>query len=250
VAVVGDEVLVGRARPTAGPPATSGAVHVFRASGGVWSETGTFKPGDTRVGDGFGAALSADGNLLAVGAPRGGEGRGAVYLFSRSGTGWGETARLTLAEGAPGDLFGAALVLRGALLVVGAPGRDSSRGATYAFRRSGATWGPATEIGRGAEAYDRLGSALALADDRVLAGAPGPMGGGGPQGQGPRIRAGAAIVYRAAGERWVEEARLASRDSTRAFGQAVATDGASAFRVLATRQRKHGAGSGVPPERQ
>jgi len=37
VAVVGDEVLVGRARATAAPPQSVGAVHVFRSDGAGWT---------------------------------------------------------------------------------------------------------------------------------------------------------------------------------------------------------------------
>ena len=54
---------------------------------------------DGTLGDGFGTALAAEGNLLAVGAP-GAAGGGAVYVFERGSDGrWIERARLTAGTG-------------------------------------------------------------------------------------------------------------------------------------------------------
>ena len=229
VVLAGDEILVGQARATTSPPQRIGAVHVFRRSSAGWSERGTFGAGDTKVGDGFGASLAYDGGTLAVGAPRGSEGHGAVYLFTRSAAGaWTEALRLVLPDGAEGDLFGATLALRDGLLVVGAPGRDSARGAAYAFRKTGTAWGGATPVGTGLEAADRFGSALAIAGDRIVVGAPGPLGGPG-QGRAP-ARAGQARAFQPAGGGWQEEASLLpGSDSVRAFGAAVAALGEAVF---------------------
>ena len=49
---------------------STGAVYVFSRSGVVWSQQAYVKASNTRAGDGFGyvVSLSADGNMLAVGA--------------------------------------------------------------------------------------------------------------------------------------------------------------------------------------
>ncbi|NIM43125.1 MAG: integrin [Hydrogenophaga sp.] len=84
--------------PSDNSRSTSGAVYVFKRSGGAWQERAYVKAPNADVNDGFGAsvALSADGQALAVGA--GGEssaattvngdasdnsvpGAGAAYLF-------------------------------------------------------------------------------------------------------------------------------------------------------------------------
>ena len=223
VAIAGDLVLVGQSRATASPPAAMGGVHVFRRVGDAWTEVGTFAAGDTELGDGFGAALAADGATLAVGAPRAADGAGAVYLFTRRPDGtWGEVARLVLPDGRPGDLLGAALALRGNLLLAGAPGRDSAAGAAYAFRRRDEGWGAGSRIAPGFEPGDRFGSALAIAGEQVVVGAPGPLGGQG--GRGSLVRAGFAAVFRpVAGDQWAEVGRLLpGTDTVRALGAAVA----------------------------
>ncbi|MGE0555216.1 MAG: choice-of-anchor B family protein [Gemmatimonadales bacterium] len=227
VAVVGDQVLVGRARATTSPPQSVGAIHVFRLEGGAWAESASFASSETKLGDGFGAAIAGGGSLVAVGAPRAADGAGAVYLFSRGRDGWTETLRLVLPEGREGDLFGATLDLDGNTLVVGAPGRDSARGAAYAFRRSGDAWGAAAPIGQGIETGDRYGTALDLAGDRLIVGAPGALGGFGGQARG--AKPGGAFVYKESNDRWIEEGHLTVSDSIQALGAAVALLGGSAF---------------------
>jgi hypothetical protein len=100
--IMGDLVLIGRPGTLIGfplPASHAGAVHVFRRTGDRWTESGILSAKHGTLGDGFGTALAADGNILAVGAP-GAEGGGAVYLYERgSGGRWTERARLTAAKG-------------------------------------------------------------------------------------------------------------------------------------------------------
>ena len=92
LAVSGDELLVGR-RGSAFSPA--GAVHIYRrAADGSWRESGTFAGEGTKSGEGFGAAVVASGNLVAVSAPTHGE--GAVFVFERRGTGYAQVAKLVV----------------------------------------------------------------------------------------------------------------------------------------------------------
>src|SRR5919109_1334983 len=84
-------------------PTTPSRVHVIRRSGDRWTEQGMLRAKDGVLGDGFGTAIAAEGNLLAVGAPGAGGG-GAVYVFERGAGGrWAERARLTAPGGADGD---------------------------------------------------------------------------------------------------------------------------------------------------
>jgi choice-of-anchor B domain-containing protein len=236
IAFSGDELLVGRPGTVANfpmPPSQGGAVYVFRkAPGGGWAEAATLAPADGKVGDGFGAALAASGGLLAVSAPNASDGRGAVYVFERSTSGWREAAKLLAAESAAGDGFGSALSVEMGLVVAGAPGRDSARGAVYAFRRDAeGRWSPGLRVAAGATPNDRFGAALAFAGDRLVVGAPGPSPLGGPFGGGQRPRVGGVTVYRPAGpDRWAEEGGLGvAADSVRLFGAALAHAGSSLF---------------------
>jgi choice-of-anchor B domain-containing protein len=94
---------------------------------------------------GFGASLAADGEILAVGAPRAGDRRGAVHLFRSAGDdGWTAAGVVAPAGLEPGDGFGASVALAHGRLVVGAPGAygDQGRAAVFdlADLEAGPTW--------------------------------------------------------------------------------------------------------------
>jgi choice-of-anchor B domain-containing protein len=231
--IAGEQVLIGRPGTLIGfpiPASHAGAVHVFRRAGGGLTETGMFAPKDGALGDGFGTALAAEGNLLAVGAP-GAAGGGAVYVYER-GTGgkWTERARLTLKDGTETDRLGAAVALRGGVLLAGAPGREGERGAVLIYRkgRSVADWGSATVLqGSGTAANDWFGAAIAYDGQRALVGAPGRW-----TADSTGWKPGQAFVFRPSQRGpWTEEGRLAPDSSERvsSIGVAVLLDGADAL---------------------
>lgn len=153
----------------------SGAVYVYVADEeGTWSQQAYIKASNTGANDAFGlvVALSADGNTLAVGAPRedsnatgidgdqAGESvtdSGAVYVFERNAAGsWSQQAYVKPSNTGVNDGFGdfhtVALSADGSTLVVGAVREDSNAtgvagnqanesardsGAVYVFVRSG-----------------------------------------------------------------------------------------------------------------
>jgi len=234
VAFAGGQLLVGR---TGSPFSPAGAVHVFgRGPGGSWVESGRFTGTGVRSGDDFGAAMAVEGDLVAVGAP-GHAGSGAVFVFARGGTEWRQVAVLSAPGGSAGDRFGAVVALSGGVLAIGAPARDSARGALYLFARDGrGTWSEGSLLATGASPGDRLGASVAVSGGRILVGVPGPGPGTGVAGQ-PRI--GSARLYQRAGGEWREAARLvpAEPDSALMFGTAVALaeDGAAIGAPLTAR---------------
>jgi hypothetical protein len=138
------------------------------------------------AGDRFGAsvAVSADGSLLAVGAPDedsnavgidgnpandAAAGSGAVYVFARTNGAWARQAYLKSANSLSGDQFGSALAVSndGNTLAVGAPGKSSGAGAVYLFTRTGSSWAQqgAQVTAANAGAGDHFGAALALSRD-------------------------------------------------------------------------------------
>ena len=99
-------INVGQSDNTA---SNAGAVYVFTRSGTAWSQQAYIKASNTGGGDRFGGsvALSSDGSTLAVGAygetsaatgingdqsDNTASNAGAVYVFTRSGTAWGQQA--------------------------------------------------------------------------------------------------------------------------------------------------------------
>jgi hypothetical protein len=123
---------------------SSGAVYVFARHGGSWTQQAFLKASNPGQEDWFGSrlALSGDGNTLAVGAQvengsaRGvngppddaAEDAGAVYLFTRTGAVWTQTAYLKAPNAEAYDEFGSAMALSrdGRVLAVGARSESSS----------------------------------------------------------------------------------------------------------------------------
>jgi choice-of-anchor B domain-containing protein len=179
--------------------------------------------------DGFGTTIAVAENLMAVGAPRTAGGRGAVYVFERDPAGnWAERAKLVANEGTDGMRFGASVAVAPNALLIGAPGAADGQGSVVVFSR-GQTAGAWTESGRlsgsGTTAGDAFGAALAISNDALVVGAPGPGGALFGQAQG---RPGQAFVLRrGANGSWTEEGKLTVTgvERLRALGSAVAIDG-------------------------
>lgn len=152
--------------------------------------------------DGFGGSIALSGDTLAVGVIRedsldGGKNDvGAVYIFTRTGTGWSQQARIHASNADTSDWFGNAVALSGDTLVVGAsnegsnaagvnpsttstggadPQADntaSNSGAVYVFTRSGSTWNQRAYIkASNTGANDQFGSSVALSGNTLAVGA-------------------------------------------------------------------------------
>ena len=160
----------------------AGAVYVFSRDGEAWAQQAYIKAsntGEAGVGDqlgdgdqfGFGLALSADGNTLAVGAisedsaatgadtdqsDNSALSAGAVYVFSRGDDAWTQQAYVKASNPGGGDLFGYSVALSadGGVLAATAYDEDGSlagtnefqddevfgTGALYIFLRDGDAW--------------------------------------------------------------------------------------------------------------
>jgi choice-of-anchor B domain-containing protein len=232
IAFAGQDVIVGRPGMVIGfpmPAGQTGAVHVFRRGPQGWAEAGAVTAEGVGETDGFGTAIAIAENLMAVGAPRTSENRGAVYVFERDPAGnWSERAKLVPGDVTPDAHFGSSIAIGANAILVGAPGTSEGQGAVVVFSR-GQTAGSWTETARlsgsGIGAGDAFGTALGISNDAVLVGAPGPGGGLFSQGEG---RAGQAFVFRRGSNgAWTEEAKLAVTgvDRLRGLGRVAAIAG-------------------------
>ena len=124
--------------------ADSGAVYVFARSGAAWTQQAYIKAGYPGAGDQFGYSLSmsADGQVLAVGAAteahlgvginpqpydRSAWDSGAAYVFRRARGRWRQEAYLKAPNAGIGDRFGETVLLApdGRSLLIGAIGEAS-----------------------------------------------------------------------------------------------------------------------------
>jgi hypothetical protein len=142
VSVSGDTALVG----AEGDSFNQGAAYVFYRDQGdanAWGQVAKLTAADGAAEDEFGSSAAVSGDTAVVGAwladVGGNEDQGAAYVFHRDQGGadaWGQAAKLTAADGAPGDVFGQVSV-SGDTAVVGAAwadvGGNEKQGAAYVF---------------------------------------------------------------------------------------------------------------------
>lgn len=224
VAIDGDTIAIGaKGQDAAG--ANAGAVYLFTRMGGTWTEVDKLLPssaGDTW----FGYTIALDGDTLAVGGPYRNSGvtnSGAVYIFRRDASGWGEEKRFATGGGGAvlSDLFGWSVALRGNLLVVGAYLDDVA----HVYNRTASGWVKKTTLsGNDTQNADRFGYAVATDGARIIAGA--------THDDDVGNNAGSAFIFRLNGDTWMQEAKLLPSGSAPLagshFGWAVDIDGVTA----------------------
>jgi hypothetical protein len=230
----------------------AGAVYVVELAGTSWSQRAYIKASDTAPGASFGSsvALSADGSTLAVGAI-GASMSGAVYVFTRTGGTYTQSALLLASNAEPNDAFGYALALSedGNTLAASAVNESSAAsgidgnqadnslndsGAVYVFTRVGGTWSQqayvkASNPGQGSQ----FGYSLALSGggDTLAAGSPAELSGAigidGNQLDTSCAGCGAVYVFRRSGSQWAQDAYVKPSNThpNEAFGWSVALDG-------------------------
>ena len=138
VAISGDTAVIG-AYLADYRGSSSGSAYVFTRSGGVWSQQAKLTPSDLAAGDEFGISVVVSGDTAVIGAhgnDDGGSNSGSAYVFSRSGGGWSQQAKLTASDHAADDRFGRSVAISGDTAVIGAfldddGGTDS--GSAYVF---------------------------------------------------------------------------------------------------------------------
>jgi hypothetical protein len=170
-----------------GAPAANGgdgAVYIYaQSAAGTWSPTPVATiPGPSGAKAEFGAAVavSANGQVVVVGAPNGGPGSpsgGAAYVYAGTGSTWPSTPAATFTGPAgSGAKFGFSVALSadGTIAVVGAP--VAGDGSAYLYTGAGGAWAsaPATTF-VGTDAGGEFGSSVALSANGqvLLLGAPG-----------------------------------------------------------------------------
>jgi hypothetical protein len=134
VAISGNTVVIGA--PSGGMVPHNGRAYVVDRSTGPWIQSG-LTPTDGAPGDNFGCRVAVSGDTVLIGAildnSRANH-AGCAHLFVRGSGIWTRQAKLTAADGAPGDELGSSVAISGNTLVVGASADDSfgeASGSTY-----------------------------------------------------------------------------------------------------------------------
>jgi hypothetical protein len=201
------------------------AVSSFTLTIGVsynWSGSITetkIQASDKANNDYFGSDVAIDSNntVIAVGAGGESSNRGSVYIFTKSGGSWSQSAKLEPSSSTGVNYFGRSISISGDgnTLVIGAEGYDGSgttdEGIAYIFTRSGATWSQATTItGSDITSGDKFGRPLSInKDGDTIAVA----------ARTKNSNAGAVYVFTGSGSSWSQQAKLTgSAGSDEYFG--------------------------------
>ena len=183
----------------------AGAVYVYaRNSAGDWDQQAYLKASNAETEDVFGSSIALEGDTLVVGAPEedgngvdgeadnSGNDAGAVYVFTRNGSGtWSQQQYLKLKlTDVLSNGFGFAVALKGNKLAVTAPGDRGSAtgvngdqsdtsasrsGAAYLYTRdSMGVWSqPLYLKASNTQGGDNFGLSIAFAGDTIAIAAPG-----------------------------------------------------------------------------
>ena len=277
----------------------AGAVYIFTNDSGTWEQSTYLKASNVGASDEFGysLALNGDATVLAVGAYQedngatgvitdgsettdtttGATASGAVYLFTKSGTTWSQTAYVKAANTEKNDRFGRSLTLSddGHTLAVGAQNEENGAsgitnssvvaedgekidsGAVYVFSDNCATcssvWSQTAYIkasNTGVE--DEFGRSLSLNDDgTVLAvgaylednGATGVITDGSEVADSTTATdSGAVYLFENDGSNWAQTAyiKASNTDDSDGFGYHIALSGDGNSLVISSYQEANG----------
>jgi FG-GAP repeat protein len=177
---------------------------------------------DAAARDLFGSTVAASGDTIVVGTFNDPntvdhtiEHAEAAYVFVRSGETWIEQAIFTAFDADKNDVFGGSVAISGDTVVVGAPGKNSRRGAAYVFVRSGTSWSLQQKLTVGG--IGQFGNSVAIEGDTLVVGAWRDF----------VNNAGSAYVFVRSGATWTQQAKLTASDPAGfdIFGFAVALSG-------------------------
>ena len=171
VSLDGSTAVIGAPDFHTGNKASSGSMFVFINNGGNWTQQTNIRPANT-ANFRAGTSVSVSGDTAAIGTPGGNGGKGAVYMYKRSGTSWSSAGTLTATGGASGDQFGASVATSGKYVIVGAPAA-SGGGKAYEFALVGASYVQADAlIPSDVAAGDTFGASVSFDSGRALVGSP------------------------------------------------------------------------------
>jgi hypothetical protein len=223
----GNTLAVGSLYKNTSAGEAAGAVYIFVRSGRAWIEQARLAAGDAAANDHFGhvVALSADGSVLAVGAPYASDVAGKVYVFRRTVAIWTEEAKLQADDATPGFEFGVVSISRdGKTIAAGSWTASNSGGEkagnAYVFSYSNGAWTQqarlnATDASPGA--LFGVSTALSFDGDTLAVSAYNANNSGG-------AGAGNAYVFVRSGKIWTEQGRLQASDAApnATFGSRIA----------------------------
>jgi len=191
-------------------------------------QTRLLPPAEASVYTRFGQAVAMDGDLVAVGHPGryiNSNHRGAVSVFTRDGSSWGNRVDLIPAE--TSTELGVAVHLSGDYLIAGAS--SSGMGKAYVFERGSTGWTEEAELAPAySPTFNDYATTVAIDGTWAMVGAPRTTMPEGPSSGG------VVYVYQRTAGGWASAGTLTPSDPIQGhwFGYSVAVNGE--FAVVGT----------------
>ena len=149
---------------------TPGLLYVFAPSGDdAYDEHQRIQATGGEVGDGFGTAVAAGSDGLAVTAPGAGD-YGTVYLFRPSDDTWRQSSQFRPMD--PAEGFGRSVARGEDLVVVGADRHDEDTGTALVFWKNNGVWDKARLAAYDLTEEARFGTDVAVDGGTVFVSAP------------------------------------------------------------------------------
>lgn len=212
VMVSGGVALGGATFETTGGGAAAGAAYVYTRSGTGWSAPQRLTASDGAATDYFGGWAELANDKLLISAfghgPAAGPKPGAVYVFTRSGSNWTQSAKLVPPVAVAGANYGQRMAMNDQYLLIS--GRDAnSQRMVHVLEPSGnsfAQTGTITPVGGG-----DFASHLSLWQRTAVVGAASATNASG-------VATGAAYVYDRSGNAFAQTIKLTASDGAASDG--------------------------------
>jgi MYXO-CTERM domain-containing protein len=211
IALSGDRALVAAPQhDIAGPAGNEGAVYVFALTGSTWTEVQKLVASDAESNAFFGTSVALSGDRALIGAAGRGTNRGAAYAYTWDGDSFADERLLLASDGVAEDVFGASVALEGDRALIGSfgdtVGSSTAQGSAYAYAWNGSAWSNEQQLlAADGAANSWFGYGVALAGDLALVSAP-------LTDIGQNANKGAAYVFAASSNTWVEQQKLVASD--------------------------------------
>jgi len=236
VSIDGDTLIVGAPDTEQNGQAAVGRAFVYRNGGAAWSLEQVLDTSEPAPFTLFGLDVSVQGDAAFISAAGADGAKGAVYVFTRTGSVWTETQKLVPAE-SERQVFGGALSVRGDLLVASARTLDPGFAASFVFRRAGGVWAEEQKL-TASEPAGGFATRSAVDGNTILLGAQFDDASG--------LDSGSVFVFKYDGGQWNEDSKLTASDGSPMdfFGGSVAIEG-TRVAVGAVGTDDHGPASGA-----
>jgi len=191
----------------------SGKAYIYRLTKGTWQLEAQLVSNDIAEFDRFAGDVAISGSHALIGAASdddNGSGSGSAYVFTRTGTAWNQTAKLTASDGTSDDNFGDRLDISDDSIIIGARNEDdlgTNSGAVYIFEFENNDWTQKIKLTAfDGTSFEYFGQDVAIHNNRAIVGA---------WGQNDRFgffNAGAAYAYSRTAGLWSLDNKIVASD--------------------------------------